>query len=172
MNEIINNILTRRSVRDFSDKLVGKDDMETLMLAALCAPSGMNKQTWKFTGVLNQDIIKKLAGTIGEILGRDNYEFYGATALIITSNEKESSWAKEDNACALENIFLAAHSLDIGSVWINQFGAICDNQNLREILTQIGIPQSHGIYGVAALGYSKSAAKGIVEKVGEFTIIE
>ncbi len=133
MNEVINNILTRRSIRDFSDKLVEKSDMETLIMSALCAPSGMNKQTWKFTGVLNQDIIKELADTLANILGSSDYKFYGATALIITSNEKDSNWGADDNACALENIFLAANSLDIGSVWINQFRDTCDKDELRTI---------------------------------------
>lgn len=172
MNDVINNILTRRSVRDFSDKLVAKEDIETMIMAGLCAPSGMNRQTWKLTGVLNQEIIAKFAKSIEKILSRENYKFYGATAIIITSNAVDNKFGCDDNACALENIFLTAHSLGIDSVWINQFRDICDNEEFRALLSSVGIPENHVVFGVAALGYSGSEAKGIVEKVGEFAIIE
>ena len=41
---------------------------------------------------------------------------------VIVSNEPTQWWAAMDCACALENIFLAAKSLGIGSCWINQLG--------------------------------------------------
>ncbi len=172
MNEVIQNILTRRSVRDFSETCITKKDMEILIQAGLSAPSGRAKQTWKFTGLLNQEIISELAAVIGPILERENYGFYGAKALILVSNEVDSPWGREDNACALQNIFLAGHSMGIGSVWINQFSGICDEPNLRSILKQLGIPENHVIYGIAALGYSMSEPKGQIEKTGVYTIIE
>ncbi len=172
MNEVIKNILTRRSIRDFSDKQVPKNDIETLLSTAIYAPSGAGKQTWKFTAILNQDIIKELASAIGEVWQRDNYNFYGATALIITSNEEDSKWGRCDNACAMQNIMLAAHSMDIGSVWINQFMGSCKEEKIRTILAKLGVPDNHILYGVAALGYSQSEAKGQVDKKGEYVIIE
>jgi nitroreductase len=60
----------------------------------------------------------------------------------------------EDNACALQNIFLAAHSFGVGSVWINQIRDICDSERIRPILTELHIPADHIIYGMAALGYA------------------
>ena len=49
MNEIMNNILTRRSIRKFTDAPVSKEILDDLVQAALHAPSGCGKQTWKFT---------------------------------------------------------------------------------------------------------------------------
>ena len=45
-----------------------------------------------------------------------------------------------DCACALENIFLAAKSLGIGSCWINQLGQTCDDPDVRAFLTKLGVP--------------------------------
>ena len=59
----------------------------------------------------------------------------------------------EDNACALENIFLAAHSLNIGSVWINQLRKYNDDELLREYFRKLKIKDNHVVYGIAALGY-------------------
>ncbi|MFI3214561.1 MAG: nitroreductase family protein [Eubacteriales bacterium] len=172
MNEVINNIMTRRSIRAFNEQLLTKEQLETLINAGLCAPSGMGKQTWKFTGILNQEIIKKLATTIGDVLGREDYNFYHAKALIITTNESTSRFAKEDNACALENIFLAAHSMGIGSVWINQMLGQCDVPSIRAILDEIGVPKDHEVFGIAALGYDENEPKGQVDKIGQYSIIE
>ena len=49
MNEIMNNILTRRSIRKFTDAPVSREILDDLVQAALHAPSGCGKQTWKFT---------------------------------------------------------------------------------------------------------------------------
>ncbi len=172
MNEAIQNILTRRSIRDFSEKTVAKSDMEILVKAALAAPSGRNRQAWKMTAIVNKDLVAKFATTMAKALGADNYCFYNATALIIPSNEADNELGQDDNACALQNIFLAAHSMGIGSVWINQVRDCMDNPHVRGVLTELGIPENHVVYGIAALGYSSSEPKGEVEKIGKFTIIE
>jgi nitroreductase len=78
---------------------------------------------------------------------------YNPTAIIIPSNERDSVWGRDDNACALQNIFLAAKSYNVGSVWINQLNNICDEPKIREILNEIEIPENHIVYGLAALGY-------------------
>lgn len=172
MNEVINNILTRRSVRDFNETQVSKEDMELLIKTGLYAPSGRGMQSWKFTGVMNQDLIHEIENVISEVLGRKNYSFYKSKSIILISNEIGGKWSKEDNACALQNIMLAAHSMGIGSVWINQLQDICDHEIVRPLLDKMGIPENHEVYGLAALGYQVSESRGIVEKKGEFTIIE
>ena len=100
---------------------------------------------------------------MGKTLGRDGYNMYDPTALIIPSNLKDSPFGKEDNACALENLFLAAYSYGVGSVWINQMRDICDDPAIRPILTQLGIPEDHVVYGMAALGYPAEPGRGYKE---------
>jgi len=172
MNEVIKNILTRRSIRKFSDKKIDRQDLEVLLKAACYAPSGMNRQTWQFTAVVDEGKIGQLADAVAKALGKEEYDFYKPAALIIPSNTRESRWGIDDNACALQNIFLAAHSLGIGSVWINQLRDCCDAPEVRAILTEMGIPENHVIYGTAALGYSALPEAGEVEKIGVVKIVE
>lgn len=173
MNEVMKNLLTRRSTRAFQEREIPREELEEILQAALYAPSGMNRQTWKFTAIVNQEKIQKLAAAVGAELGREGYNFYRPSALIIPSNEKDSVWGKEDNACALENIFLAAHSFGIGSVWINQLNNdIADKPAVRAILKEFGIPDMHTVYGIAALGYPASPVNGDVKKNGSYVIVE
>ena len=172
MNEVIRNILTRRSVRKFTDKKIEREALEILLKVACAAPSGMNKQTWQFTLVDDVNKIQELAYAVGKVLDRENYDIYKPAALIIPSNLRDSAWGMEDNACALENIFLAAHSLGIGSVWINQLRHCCDVPEVRAILTNWGIPKEHVVYGIAALGYQDGEPLGEIEKKGIINIVE
>lgn len=172
MNPVMETILSRRSVRAFNEKEVPREELEQILKAAIYAPSGMNRQTWQFTAIVNKEKIEKLAGLIEKTLSRKGYNFYKPTALILTSNEKDSKWGKEDNACALENIFLAAKSFGIGSVWINQLQGICDEPEIREFLTKVGIPNDHVVYGIAALGYAQNEENVVVQKTGAIKIVE
>lgn len=172
MNTILENILTRRSTRAFEDKPIPAETLQQILQAAIYAPSGMGRQTWQFTAVTNREKIQALANIVSKELGRDGYNMYSPEVIIIPSNDKESPWGMEDNACALENIFLAAHSFGIGSVWINQLRDICDRPAVRSILTEWGVPTNHVVYGIAALGYPAPAPKKEIQKTGKIVIVE
>lgn len=172
MNTVMEHLFTRRSTRAFRPDPLPMEQLQEIAKAGIYAPSGMGKQTWKITVVVNQDKIRQLAQAVAAELGRDNYDMYQPAALMIPSNLAESKFGKEDNACALENIFLAAHSYGIGSVWLNQLQGICDRPAIRAILTEWEIPEDHVVYGLAALGYAKDEPKKEVVKIGQIRIIE
>ena len=173
MNEVMNNILTRRSIRKFTDTPISREILDDLVQAALHAPSGMGKQTCKFTVVTNKNAIKRLAEAIKTTLNRPGYDLYCPAAIIIPSNLRDSNWGKEDDACALENIFLAANSYGVGSVWINQLQNICDTPAIRDILNDFGIPADHVVYGMAALGYPDPDTEiQPKERIGKVAYIE
>ena len=171
MNQTLETILTRRSTRKFLRKPIPEEEMELIVQAALHAPSAKGLQTWQFTVVRNREKIQKLATAIREVLGRKGYNMYEPEALVIPSNLKESPYGREDDACAMENMFLAAHSLGIGSVWINQLQGICDEPSVRQVLTSLGIPENHVVYGLAALGYADDV-KAEKERIGKVVIVE
>ena len=124
MNETLKTILTRRSTRKFLNKPIPEEELRQIIQAALHAPSGMGRQTWQFTLVKNREKIQALAAVIEKTLRRTGYDMYQPEAVLIPSNDRESPHGREDDACAMENILLAAHSMGIGSVWINQLQGI------------------------------------------------
>lgn len=172
MNAVMENILTRRSCRSFTIKPIPRETLLEILKAAAYAPSGMNRQTWQFIAVTNPEKIQKLARAVAGVTGRENYTMYQPAAIILTTNEKDSRFAKEDNACAMENIFLAAHSLGIGSVWINQLLDICDEPAIRNVLNEFGVRSDHAVFGTAALGYPASDLPADVTKTGVCRIVE
>lgn len=154
MNDVINAIYTRRSVRKFTDKAIPRDVLTQIADCARYAPSACNFQTWHFTVVQRPDAIESLAKALRTALNRDEgYNFYKPNALILCSNERSSKFSVEDCACAMQNIMLSARSLGVGSVWINQFKGVCDLPEVRAALDAISFPKDHLIWGTAALGY-------------------
>lgn len=154
MNETVNSIMNRRSVRSFTDQKIPRPELETIVDAARYAPSAMNRQLCRFTVVQDKAKINCLAEAIRQKLNRDSgYNFYKPDCLIIASTPEDNQHGIEDCACALENMFLAAHSLGIGSVWINQLKGICNEPEIRAVLDELKIPENHLVFGMAALGY-------------------
>lgn len=167
MNEILKNIMARRSVRAYTDRQVAGDDLERILQAATYAPNGMHLETWHFTAVQNAELLCELNEKIkGAFAKSDDPHlrerghsstyccYYHAPTLVIVSNDPTQWWAGMDCACALENIFLAATSLGIASCWINQLGQTCDDPEVRALLTRLDVPAHHRVYGCAALGYA------------------
>lgn len=95
---------------------------------------------------------------------------YHPAAIIITSNEKDNKFREVDNACAMENIYIACEALDLGCVWINQLYTVYDEPQVRALLSEFGIPENHGVYGVAAIGHKKTVPAPKVIK-GQYQII-
>lgn len=167
MNEILQNILTRRSIRKFKDQQITDGEIDQILQAGIYAPSGMNLQSWQFTVVQNKDKIEKLAKVVRTALNKDgSYNFYNPPTLIMLSNDKDNTNGLADCSCALENIFLMANALGIGSCWINQLKSICDEKEVREVLNEFGIPKNHIVWGMASLGYPVDEIKAKPRKEG------
>ena len=160
MNHVLENIITRNSVRKFTDKKISREDLDLILKAGIYAPSGMSRQTWQFTVTQNKNKIQELAKAVRETLNRDDsYNFYDPDTIILLSNDKDNTNGLADCSCALQNIFLMANELGIGSCWINQLKTICDEENIRKLLNSYDIPNNHIVWGIAALGYAETPNK-------------
>lgn len=166
MNEVIKNILTRRSVRTFRPDQVQDEDLEQILQAGLYAPSAMNRQSWQFTVIQGEDARKRLTQVMQKALNNPNYNFYLPPTLILVSNERTNSNALADTGCAMENMFLAAHSLGLATVWINQLKDVCDLPEVRTLLNEFGVPSSHVVCATVALGYAKDELPEPRERTG------
>ena len=165
MNLIYENIISRRSCRAFTNQEVKKDDLDLILKAGVNAPSGMNRQSWQFTVIRKQVNIQNLAKVVGKVANRaENYNFYAPNVIVLVSNDPENVNGLADASCAMENMFLMAHSLGIASCWINQLRAICDVEAVRALLDNYGIPSNHVVWGIADLGYAVESGKEVVKK--------
>ena len=152
---------TLQKADEVSEKPLTKEQLTVLAEAARSAPSEMNLQTRQITVVQNKDMIEKLRAAVAAEIGRDVYTFYGADTLILASEAEGALLGIENCACALENVFLAAHAMGLGSVWINQFNGICGRPAVRAVLSELGLPENHHVWGTAAVGYPAASPRDI-----------
>ena len=113
----INNIMTRTSIRKYTNEAVSKADIETMLRAGMAAPTAVNKQPWHFVVVTDKAKLKELAGGRGRMLEQC------AVAIVVCGNMEKAMPGKaqeywiQDCSAATENILLAAHALGLGAVW-------------------------------------------------------
>jgi nitroreductase len=118
MNEVIQTIFRRRSVRKYTDQPVDHETLTLLLQAAMAAPTATNSQPWEF-------IVITETATLERIRGKLLFARYNAPAAIVVcgnpsianSSSGQRYW-DQDCSAATENILIAATSLGLGSVWI------------------------------------------------------
>ena len=76
-----------------------------------------------------------------------------------------------DCAMALQNIFLAAQSLGLGSCYNNQLHWLRDDPSVRAYLLELGIPKEHTICSSAAIGFTGAESTAPIRKEGTIHII-
>lgn len=170
MNEIIQNILNRRSVRVYSEEQVKQDDLELILKAGYYAPSGCNAQSWHFTVLQNKDIMQILSDETKKELKKSDNEmfckfgenekfniFYNAPSVIIVSGEKHAPLPQVDCSAATENMLLAAESLGIGSCWVGLVIFLFKGEHAEKFMNMLQIPAGYEPYYAVTLGYKKIA---------------
>jgi long-chain acyl-CoA synthetase len=166
-NQVVSAIYGRRSVRNFTDKHIPREILEQIVDCGRQAPSGHNMQTWHFAVITNQYGIQDLKELIEPVAKRRGVYFYGFNnpdALILVSNDVRNQDGIQDSSCAAQNIMLAAHSYGIGSVWINALMRLCDEPEIRPVLTSYGIPENHNVWAMIALGYPANQPNALAKK--------
>lgn len=188
-------ILTRRSTRSYKADAVESEKLEKVVDAGRHAPSGGNNQTCHFLVVKNPEVLKKLA-TLAEnafakmevtentysslkmsinLSKKGGYVFhYNAPVLVIVANKKDYGNNMADCAVAVENMMIAANSLDLGSCWINQIHWLTEDEKILPYLKELGLKDDERVYASMALGYAKDGLpnrKPLPRKGNEVTYI-
>ena len=171
MNEILKVIKNRRSIRSYLPTQIKQKDLDLIIEAGIYAPSAHNDQPWHFTVIQNTEIIQYISDKAKELLLESETEWmkklvsnpninlaYNAPTLIIVSGNKSALAPKTDCSAAIQNMLLAAESLNIGSVWL---GVVSFFFKLENEVKKLGIPEGYEPYYGVALGY-KSIAKEII----------
>jgi len=152
-------IMTRRSVRTFTDDPVTDGEIETLLRAAMAAPSASNEQPWRFVVVREPDGLQRLsrATPFAKPLRR------AAAAIVVCADRSEAKYPGFwviDCSAAIENILLAAHAQGLGAVWI---GVHPIGPFKSAVRRAVGAPRHVAPHSLIALGHP-SAMPGPVDR--------
>lgn len=164
MDDILDLIKSRRSIRKYLDRPVDDVLVEKILEAGRWAPSGLNNQPWRFVIIKNRTTANALAGctTYGHIV-KD------APLLIAVFLNRDTMYdhTKDTQACgaAIQNMLLAAHGLGLGAVWL---GEILNKKD--DVAGILKAPEEMELMAVIALGHpgedaGKSATRHVISQL-------
>lgn len=159
-NEIIQNIMARRSVRKYLDKPVEHEKLEAIALAGINAPSAMNWQRWAVRIIEDY----KLIADVTEVYKQENPEavqrdanfknmFRGAPNLICVCAPKDGAFDLDAGLLG-QNMMLAAQSLGLGTcIQTGPVRFLLSNAKAKFFLERLDIPEDYKLLYVIAVGY-------------------
>lgn len=153
MNEVVNTILKRRSVRAYESTPLTEEEIKTLAACCVDAPSAKNLQPYKVTVVTDPDVLAKIGDMAKEVLLRDGSEaalfsvkrfspnlFYGAPAVFFISIDEKNDWASLDAGIMAQTIALGAESMGLNSVIVGMIRLIFESDFCAEAKCLLGVP--------------------------------
>lgn len=170
MNQTVENIKNRRSVKEYKPEQITDEELMQVLEAGMNAPSGGNKQTPVFIAVQNKEWIKKLSKLNAEIAGAPEGvdPFYGAPTVILVLAEKISPDVVEDGSLALGNMFNAAYALGLGSRWINRIRQTFETELGKELLKEVGYEGDYVGVGSCILGYPANGFPEPIQRKADY----
>lgn len=179
MNEVIDTILNRRTVREYIDKKIDDKIIEEIILAGNNAPTGLNLQPFRFVVIKDKKVIKELSikskivyddwfKSAPEIIQNirnemhkkyDDYILYDAPMLIFVIGKKIATYEK-DCPMVIQSMMIAAKSLGLGSCWA-EFGKFGIDDKFKE---KFKLAEDEVIYGPIIFGYPNKDEDFTVQK--------
>lgn len=155
MNTTINDMLERRSIRNFKSDMIPKETIEQIVNAGLYAANGRGKQSSIIIAVTNKELRNKLSSVNCKIGGwKEDFDpFYNAPVILIVLSDKSVRTNVYDGSLVMGNLMLAAHSLGIGSCWIHRAKEEFEMEEYKQLLKSLGIEGEYEGIGHCALGY-------------------
>lgn len=126
--EFLKFLKSRRSIRNFLDKMIADKDLEMILEAGRWTPSASNKQPWEFIIIKNKEFLKE----ISELAIYSKFMKRAPVAIAIVGKIKENpNWYIQDTTLVSMNMMLMAWSLGIGTCWIGSM----DREKAKELLS-------------------------------------
>jgi nitroreductase len=153
MNETIQTLLNRRSIRKFKPEQITDEELNAVLEAGKYAPSGGNQQSALLIVVQNKEIIQKITKMNAAVIGKDVDPYYGAPTIILALAEKSKVTPIEDASLVLGNMYNAAFSLGLGSCWIHRTKQMFESEEGKALLLELGLEGELIGVGSCILGY-------------------
>ncbi|MGM0420248.1 MAG: nitroreductase family protein [Bacillota bacterium] len=145
-------LMERRSIRNFQDKEIEGEKIQSLLQAGLLSPTSRGSKPWQLIQIDSKDILQKLSEAKA---GGSSFVAGAKMAIVVAADPEVSDVWIEDSAIAALNIHLEASDLELGSCWVQirkrqrQDGSDSEAY-VKEVL---GLPDNLRVDSIIALGY-------------------
>ena len=166
MNETLKTIAERHTTRSFTGTPIKREELDAILLAGLQAPTAGNSQRFRLIVTDNKEFIDELdakmlklfeeanPAMMDRIKERGGKVLYNASALVFIAIDKQGPWSAElDAGIVVENMALAASSLEIGNCIFAMFRTLFEGEAGEEMKKQLQFPEGFDFGVGLLLGY-------------------
>ncbi|MBR2395115.1 MAG: nitroreductase family protein [Bacteroidaceae bacterium] len=161
MNAVIENIMGRRSIRNYKAVPVGRDTLQTIMECGVNAPNGQNKQSWEVRVVDDPELLAQMSQAMGDAHPGVDFArecFRGAPVMVFIARDLSYDFSAYDCGLMAQNIMLSAWSLGVGSVCLGSpVRFLTDNDICSPYLQRLGFSDGYELCLCVGLGYADEA---------------
>ncbi len=156
MNEVIEAMRERRSVRAYIEEVPSDELIERVVDAGLWAASGRGRQSPIVLAVTDRALRDRLSAMNARIMGapEGTDPFYGAPVVLVVLADRSVPTHVYDGSLVMGNLMLVAHELGLGSCWIHRAREEFDTPEGRQILADLGVEGDYEGVGHCVLGYA------------------
>ena len=144
-------ILSRRSIRSFTEKQPEHQAIEQILRAAMRAPSAGDQQPWEFIAITNKPLLEELSGISANAFPLKK----APLAILILGNRKYLKYPQywqQDLAACCENIYIACSGLGLGTVWL---GCAPEEDRMKNIRRILQLNEDKLPFAIMPIGYAK-----------------
>jgi len=145
--ELLEGIFTRRSIRQYTEEPVSREQLHQIVKAGTWAPSGLNNQPWRFVTVHTAEMRNELAKQT-----KYTHVIARAGACIAVFIDKSAMYHEvkdhQSMGACIQNMLLAAHGLGLGAVWLGEI-----LKNADAVRSLLGLSEDMELMAVVALGH-------------------
>lgn len=154
MNEVIKNMMERRSCRSYKQEQIKDEELNMILTAGEWAPTGMGAQSPMMVVVQNPELIKKLSAMNAAVMGTKSDPFYGAPTVVVVFADTSRITYVEDGSLVMGNLMNAAASIGVASCWIHRAKEMFESEEGKALMKEWGVPESYSGIGNCILGYA------------------
>lgn len=160
MNEALNNLLTRRSCRAYTDRPVDSEALAEILKAGTYAPTGMGKQSPLMVVIENPETLAKVEKLNATVIGNpDAHTFYGAPMVIVVFGDPTLPFGIADGNLVIGNLLNAANAVGVDSCYIWRAKESFESEEGKALKEAWGIPEQYQGIGNVILGYGTPEGK-------------
>ncbi|MCD7946609.1 MAG: nitroreductase [Clostridiales bacterium] len=158
-NQVMESILSRRSVRSYKPDPVPKELLDQVLEAGTYAATGMGRQSPIIIAVTDKALRDKLSAMNAAVMGKPGMDpFYGAPVVLVVLADKSLPTHVYDGSLVMGNLMEAAHAVGLSSCWIHRAKEEFETEEGKAILTSLGIQGDYEGIGHCILGYADGPA--------------
>ncbi|MCD7760945.1 MAG: nitroreductase [Clostridiales bacterium] len=158
-NQVMESILSRRSVRSYRPDPVPEDLLNQVLEAGTYAATGMGRQSPIIIAVTDKALRDKLSAMNAAVMGNQGIDpFYGAPVVLVVLADKSIPTHVYDGSLVMGNLMEAAHAVGLSSCWIHRAKEEFETDEGKAILASLGIQGDYEGIGHCILGYADGPA--------------